>query len=50
MLLFIRQIVIELRGYVGKEVVPQYNRYSYEQFSIETPLGKDAIDVGSIAR
>lgn len=38
MLLFVRQAIIELRGDVGKEVVAQHNRYSYEQFSIETPL------------
>lgn len=38
MLLFIRQAVVEFRGDVGKEVVAQHNRYSREQFSIETPL------------
>ena len=38
MLLFVRQAIVEFRGYVGKEVVAQHNRYSYEQFSIETPL------------
>ncbi|MBR5852643.1 MAG: hypothetical protein IKY74_00400 [Alistipes sp.] len=50
MLLFARQITVDGRRQICKEIMPQNNRNSIKQLRVETRFSKDAVDVGSITR